>query len=254
MKTASDFLTGTTHTRPIERERAVLSMIEAGAVPSFNADRVHIEWQNDGHGCGAEVSADYVMIGNDADFMRIPVLPATAQRIADHYGARLPTRKLVDKIMQRADVRLVARPLPTTRMRENRTYIESHEHIEEQLLATPEFRRGMLVAGHKKDLVVGPKVTSKNVVIYGFCKTLRAKKGDPLAFVGEENGKRWSYQWWQPEFGGHDNSWTDYSQNVRLVYRLFVDGAERPYDECMKDPTIAKFFADRPFSATRYPT
>jgi len=42
------------------------------------------------------VCPDYLAIGSNDDYVRIPMNPITAQRIADHFGFALPTMRLVD--------------------------------------------------------------------------------------------------------------------------------------------------------------
>ena len=44
--------------------------------------------------------------GNDRDYIRFPMNPITAQRIADHYACILPTSKIVDLIYQQARQKL----------------------------------------------------------------------------------------------------------------------------------------------------
>lgn len=41
---------------------------------------------------------DYPTIGMDNDFCRVAMAPITAQKLADLFGATLPTAKLVDDI------------------------------------------------------------------------------------------------------------------------------------------------------------
>ena len=56
------------------------------------------------------VAADYFAIGEEDDFVRIPLSPLSAQRICDMFDAVLPTSRLVDLIWNGADVRLA--PIP----------------------------------------------------------------------------------------------------------------------------------------------
>ena len=46
---------------------------------------------------------DYLAVGSDDDFVRMPMTPQTAQQIADLFGCILPTRKMVDAIDAAAD-------------------------------------------------------------------------------------------------------------------------------------------------------
>lgn len=58
---------------------------------------------------------DYLAIGSNDDFVRIPMDPKTAQKIADQTGTSLPTTKMVDDIYKQADTRLTPQPLPRAR-------------------------------------------------------------------------------------------------------------------------------------------
>ncbi len=53
-----------------------------------------------------EVMPDYLAIGSDDDFCRIPMNPRTAQRLADMFGASLLTARLSDHIWLQAEVKL----------------------------------------------------------------------------------------------------------------------------------------------------
>ena len=46
------------------------------------------------HSVKYQVMPDYLAIGSDEDFCRIPMGPITAQKLADLFGAVMPTRKL----------------------------------------------------------------------------------------------------------------------------------------------------------------
>ena len=58
---------------------------------------------------------DYLAVGSDADFVRVPMTPQTAQRVADAFGCALPTRKIVDEVYRAATVRPHPRPLTADR-------------------------------------------------------------------------------------------------------------------------------------------
>ena len=53
------------------------------------------------HTATFEVMPDYLAVGSDADFVRVPMTPMTAARIADAFGCALPTRKVVDEVYRR---------------------------------------------------------------------------------------------------------------------------------------------------------
>src|SRR5262249_23857811 len=118
------------------------------------------------HTATIEVMPDYLAVGSDADFVRTPMTPTTAAKIADAFGCALPTRKIVDDIYKTAAVKL--EPKPLTKDREApETFLQHHLLIEEQRKNSP---LGELVAGIKKDVVVTNRLAEKpnRVAIYGW--------------------------------------------------------------------------------------
>jgi hypothetical protein len=95
---------------------------------------------------------------------------------------------------------------------------------------------GVLVAGHKKDVVIANKVfaAAGKVAIYGWHKP----DGRPI----------------QPLYTGHTAAWVDYSHGIRLVRRrMVVDGKETTIDEVLADPALAPLVSDEGvMKRTRY--
>ncbi|HEY1378725.1 MAG TPA: hypothetical protein VGF55_18140 [Gemmataceae bacterium] len=162
------------------------------------------------HTATYEVMPDYLAVGTDADFVRVPMSPLTAQRIADAFGCVLPTRKVVDDAYRQAAVKLD--PVPLTEAREAvETFVRHNGQIERQRagILPPVNRRG-LIAGIKKDVVVTNRLGERpnRVAIYGWHKP----DGTPI----------------QPLSIVHVNWYVDYSHGVRLMKRvLVVDGKPR---------------------------
>ena len=78
-----------------EREEAVEREILQGNIPNFlrTFQQVTIKAKNAGgkeQAAVLEVMPDYLAIGSDADFVRVPMTPMTAARIADAFGCSLP--------------------------------------------------------------------------------------------------------------------------------------------------------------------
>ncbi len=57
------------------------------------------------------VMPDYLAIGTDDDFFRVPITPATATAIADQFDASLITAKVSDEVFAAAQVKLDPKPL-----------------------------------------------------------------------------------------------------------------------------------------------
>jgi len=149
------------------REALVFEQLRLGNIPNFLRQTRPIELRLGASKATAYVMPDYLAIGSDADFIRIPMTPVTAQRIADLYGYLLPTRKLVNDIYRQAAVKLRPAPMTPGRLMTSTAYYEQHNRtIERQAGAK---KRGQLIAGHKKDIVITNLLRKKpmRVAIYG---------------------------------------------------------------------------------------
>jgi hypothetical protein len=180
------------------------------------------------------VSKDYLSIGTNNDFMRIPMTPALAQKIADHYHCFLPTRKMVNDIYEQASVKL--EPMPLTEARDSfKTFYQHHLLIEKERNG-----RSGIIAGIKKDVVISDKITSglktNKVAIYGWHKL----DGNPI----------------QPLYTGHVDWYVDYSHGIRLVSRtIYIDEKKYDYTEILKNEHWKKILSDEVTTEfVRYPT
>ena len=92
------------------REQAILSEILAGNVPGFLRRLVPVElaYQSGRHTTLTAtifVMPEYLAIGSDDDFLRIPTNLETASLVAARFGFVLPTTKMVDAIYEQAAFR-----------------------------------------------------------------------------------------------------------------------------------------------------
>jgi hypothetical protein len=169
------------------------------------------------------VLPDYLSIGSDEDFARIPLTPVTAQLIADSLHCFLPTRKMVDDIYKAATVRL--EPVPMYALRDSAVTMYQHNLIIE---GQRRLRNG-LIAGIKKDVVITGNIPRdprpNRVAIYGWHKT----DGRPI----------------QPLYTGHVDWYVDYSHGIRLVYRtIYVNNKPMDYVDVLKDKTLKAVLCD----------
>jgi hypothetical protein len=166
---------------------------------------------------------DYLAVGSNEDFVRVPMTPMTAQRIADAFDCVLPTRKIVDVLYKEASVKLEPRPL--TEEREAVKTFERHSAIiEAQRAGMP---LGALVAGIKKDIVLTNRLSEKpnRVAIYGWHKS----DGQPI----------------QPLTIVHKETYVDYSHGVRLIKRTaLADGKPRDIRDLLRDPVLSAALSD----------
>ena len=103
------------------------------------------------------VMPEYLAIGSDSDFLRIPMNLHTATAIADRFGFVLPTRKIVDAIYDQSTYHFTPQPLPAGPQMTSTEYYRMHNEMIEKQSQALGFPLGALVSGHKKD-VVSPTV------------------------------------------------------------------------------------------------
>ena len=100
-----------------QRDSVAVAEILSGNIPSFLKKFVPIISQIT-HSAGKRhraiiyVAPDYLSIGKNDNFARIPLTSMAAQKIADSLHCFLPTRKIVDLIYQQAKINLA--PVPAT--------------------------------------------------------------------------------------------------------------------------------------------
>jgi peptidoglycan hydrolase-like protein with peptidoglycan-binding domain len=240
--TGSEFLRRTAGLGRAEREEAIFREIAAGNVPDFERRLADVTTSFTGpdgrvHTATYRVLPDYLAIGSDDDFVRIPMSPTTAQRLADLFGASLPTKKMVDDIYRAAPVKLAPIPLPPgPQMMSNGYYLTHNERVEAARAAAGG-ALGELTAGTKKDVVISNRlaVHPGHVAIYGWHK-LDGRPIQPLSTV-------------------HEAGYADYSHGIRLVAgTVRVDGRDVPIDLLLRDPTLSRLLSDEgPIAHPRYP-
>jgi hypothetical protein len=220
-----------------EREAAILRELLAGNMPSFLRKLRTVEVTAVGsdsvkHSIAYEVMPDYLAIGSDKDFVRMPMTPYTAQAFCDAFGFVLPTRKMVNDIWAAATTHLEPRPM-TVERESPVTFLQHQRIIEEQLKG---IERGTFVAGIKKDVVVTSKLSEnpRRVAIYGW----HYPNGQPI----------------QPVYTGHVDWYVDYSHGIRPVRRsMRVDGTVVAFEKILGDSTRRELISDEgEMTAFRY--
>jgi len=181
------------------------------------------------------VTPDYLAVGSDTDYVRIPLgLPAAA-RIADQFGFFLPTTRMVDAIYAQAKVRLAPSPMKPTNQMTTTSYLLRHSATVDAMRARVTPLLGALVAGQKKDVVLTTRLLSKRgqVAIYGWHRT----NGRPI----------------QPLSTVHGAQYADYSHGIRLVSQTaYVNGQPQPLSQILSDPQLATLVSSEgPVNATR---
>jgi len=210
------------------RDSLAVNEILSGNIPSFLRKFVAVtEVIKDSLGISHKavlyVSPDYLSVGTDEDWARIPLTPMAAQKIADSFHCFLPTRKIVDLVYRQSNVKL--EPVPMFAYRDSSvTMYQHHLIIEGQ-------RKGKkgLIAGIKKDVVISGKISRDPrpglEAIYGWHQL----DDNPI----------------QSLYTGHINWWVDYSHGIRLISQIInIDGKEMVYTEVLKHPVYKKLICD----------
>lgn len=173
------------------------------------------------------VLSDYLGIGSDSDFLRVPMGLDSAIAVASRFGFMLPTRRIVDLIYRAATVHLLPQPLPPGERMRSTAYLQQHEALVAQQWATQGAAPGALTAGHKKDLVFSPRLWQQpgRVAIYGWQRA----DGTPIQPLSTVHGARYA----------------DYSHGVRLVSQtVFVDGRPARLLDVLADPQLGPLLSD----------
>ncbi len=327
--TGSEIAAAIRSLEPREREERIFQEVAAGNVPNFLRTLKPVSLTNEikgfTHVLTVYVTPDYLAVGGDTNFLRLPLTPVTAQRIADLAYCSLPTTKLVDAIWNAADLKLTPEPMPPGPAMTTVTAFEQHQMLIEKqfgflaVMREKDFARqhakdvpndapdlplpfgrgegrgagqttgnlpnphsnsltsavgyagksapprsppphslspsegeredalpaalasrayGLLVAGHKKDIVIAAVLATKSnsVAIYGWHKP----DGRPI----------------QPLYAGHASTWADYSHGIRLIANdAELDGKPVRLPALLTDTNLAAMISgEGPLRATRYPT
>lgn len=234
-KRGSDFVTGRSFANRVRgfdlehREEAVLGELLKGNIPEFlrTFQPIQVELTHAGATIKATywVAPDYLSIGSNEDFLRMPMTPMTAQKVCDKFGFNMPTRKMVNDIYRQAKVKLSPSPMPASSQMVSIDYYTRHQSTVQAQLGGQ--HRGELIAGHKKDIVNTPQLLARpyQVAIYGWHRS-ESSPIQPLSLV-------------------HINTYADYSHGVRLVQgTMLVDGKPMAVKDVLRDPVLSALLSD----------
>ena len=224
----SDLITAIQKQRPANIERYISDLILNQKIyPQFMNNFTTVVAKDSKNEIRILVSPDYVSIGEDLDYLRVCLIPKTAQEIADGMDSILPPYHCIDLIWKQAKVQLNPSPYSPKKGEPARTSfaasIKHNEKIQNQLKNQQDFHLGDLVAGHKKDIVLTNKLTgTHNVAIYGWHK----KNGEPIQGLNAID---------------HGNFYSDYSHGTRLIKNLcLVNGISENIIKVLGEPELAE--------------
>ena len=168
------------------------------------------------------VMPDYLALGGNRDFVRVPLGLRAATRIAERFDMLLPTAQMVDLIYRAADLRLTPRPMTPGPQMTSTAYLVKHNATVEGQRRRAGAGATALISGHKKDLVLTNRITRNpsRVAIYGWHRP----GGKPI----------------QPLSTVHGAAYADYSHGIRLVSRTaYLDGRAVDLRQLMSDPAYS---------------
>lgn len=230
--TGSEFARRVSALSPRQREQAILNEILEGNIPSFLRKLVPVQLKYERPNAKAVLAfifvvPDYLAIGSDHDFLRIPMNFETATAVVDRLGFVLPTKKMVDAIYNQSAFHFFPQPLPAGPEMRSTAYYQTHNRLIEEQANTRGIPAGPLVSGDKKDVVVTNLLARirGRIAIYGW-QLLTGRPIQPLSTV-------------------HGACYADYSHGIRLVSNTaLVDGQVRSVHEVLQDPSLAKVLSD----------
>ncbi len=226
--TGSEFVKYVSKMDPQQREAAIREEILEGDVPGFLRRLVPVKLRYRSAGNRAVVATifvmpDYLSIGSDDDYVRIPMNLYSALSVATHLGFVLPTTRMVDAIYAQSALHLAPQPLPAGPSMRSTEYYWLHNQMIERQLHRLGFQLGELISGDKKDVVMTNRLAQHpdRVAIYGW-QRLNGVPIQPLSTV-------------------HGAGYADYSHGIRLVSdKAIVDGQIQSVDDVLRDPKEAK--------------
>ncbi|MBM3421479.1 MAG: hypothetical protein FJY11_10140, partial [Bacteroidetes bacterium] len=232
-ESGSEFMARIEGLPPAEREEEIFMAVSSGNIPAFlrkqvTLDAVFTDAEGKEHHVQYQVMPDYLAVGSDLDFCRIPMNPHTAQRLATLFGASLPTAGISDHIYENAEVKLAPfNYIPAGNANELVPKFRDHNEQIERQFSEAGGKRGQLTAGIKKDVILSAVISEKRdrVVIYGWHKP----DGKPI----------------QPVYSGHIDWYVDYSHGIRLVNdRVLVDGKPASLGAILQHPVLFRLFSN----------
>jgi hypothetical protein len=214
-----------------DREERIYDEIASGNVPSWLRRLVPVNMKRelDHHEVTVTfwVTPDYLAVGSDSDYFLMPMSPHLAQHIADRVGASLPTPPMVDATWQTAAVQLGPDSIAPSAAMITVPVFADHNQLIRTRRDNNSAPPGVLVAGHKKDVVLTSRLDSLpgRVAIYGW----HLPRGQPI----------------QPLNTWHTTGHVDYSHGIRLVHsHVEIDGMRQDIRDLLRDPQRAALISD----------
>lgn len=242
--TASQFISKISTWTLRSREEEIYKEITSGNVPDWGRTFVPVFVTTKGvsglwHSATYWVLPEYLLLGSNTDFIRIPMMPQTAQRIANLYDCMLPTRKMCNDIFWNSQIKLNPQPMSPNQydITAPSTFLLHHQKVEQQRSSYPD-ANGKLTVGTKKDVVISNRLITypDRVAIYGW----HYPDGTII----------------QPLSTVHTTTHVDYSHGIRLVRTtMTVDGIDMCIFDVLKSTELHPILSDEgPINNPKYNT
>lgn len=223
------------------REQNILNEFMHGNIPDFLRNPLPVTVTNGSNSITYVVTSDYLCLGSNEDYVRMPMNPHSAQSIADQYDCTLPTTKMVNDIWYQSPNKLVPMPwgppydgdmLATHR-------IPTHHATIQNELMSAGLNPYLLTSGQKKDVVLtnhlGVGNPNRRVAIYGWMQP----NGQPIQGLNPTS---------------HEDTYADYSHGIRMIANdCMVNGAPMRMQDVFAHPTYSALVSDEgPLFFLRY--
>ena len=212
-------------------EDETVQALLAGDVPDSLRFFKKIRYERLGHIVEFWVLPDYLAIGTNEDFVRIPMGIISSKKVAKALGCTLPTTFLVDRINDVAQGALDIFPFRPKGSRNQRPIVfQDHNNAIKALFKAKGYQFGQFISGLKKDLVLSWNqeripAYARNIAIYGW----HHPDGHPQ----------------QPLFLRHADFYSDYSHGTRLIWNeILIDGIPFSLEKVMRDPQLFRLVSD----------
>lgn len=196
-----------TLTTGAEREKAICETITKSDLPEFQ--NVHTKMKDANgveHDVQFSITKDCLSVGGK----RMPMTPETAQRIAKRFDLMLPTKEIIDRVLEDPGFNKVVMPaLPPGPQMASEEYYQKHNDMVQEAIKSANFDPKKGVIGPKKIIIIDERLNDNP---------------DKLAFHG---GLKPDGTLWQNADLAHNPQYVDYSHGVMLLERKWViDGKE----------------------------
>ncbi len=232
--TGSQFMKEVTNMTFAERENQIYNEVSKGNIPNFLRNLIMVkDTVKDAlgvtHMIYYEVMPDYLAIGSNSNYCRIPTGPITAQQLGVLFGANLPTRQLVNNIYKNATLKLEPITYPWSQASVTIPKFQEHSYAIDSEIVAAGGIKGELTGGDKKDVVLSNKIIDptrpNHVCIYGWHRL----NGVPI----------------QPLTNIHIDTYDDYSHGIRFINnQVLVDSVIMTVPQILKDPVLYKILSD----------